>query len=244
MNKSRNTAIALIAFSIVMALVGTAMRWRAERNSRMVGIALDDQQVLQIAADSASTPLSVLNSLRRAGATSLSVTEQSVEDLVLSGDVQWHSANTLAVSNSNLLQRLSVRLNGQMVWSNKPGKPAADKLLLYAPAPQGGWVSFQTSTPPGQLRLLMVGLDRRMVAAAQKSGLQVVARLRNSPVASKAYIRTRLDDAVACGTGVVIFNADEVLGFRDLLSYTAEQMKAVSCCMAPWRWANKKATWP
>lgn len=226
MNRSRNTVIVLIALSAVLALVGTAMRWRAERNSRMVGIALDDQQVLQIAADSASSPLSVLNSLRRAGATSLSVTEQSVEDLILTGDIQWHVPNALTVSNSNLLQRLNSRMNGQIVWSEKPGKPSAGKILLSAPAPQGGWVSFQTATSPGVLRMLMVGLDRRMVIAAQKTGLQVIARLRNSPVASKAYIRARLDDAVACGASVVIFNADEVLGFRDLISYTAVQMKS------------------
>ncbi len=226
MNKSRNSAIVLIIISAIFALVGTAMRWRAERDSRMVGIAVDDQQVLQIAADSSFSPLSILNRLRQAGATSVSISEQSVEDLLLSGDVMWRAPNALMVANTNLLQRLNTRLGGQYGWSAKLGKPAQGKVMLSAQAPQGGWVSFQANTTPAQLRVLMVGLDRRMVAAAQQSGLQVVARLRNSPVATKAYIRMRLDDAVACGAAVVIFNADEILGFRDLIGYTSEQMKA------------------
>ncbi|MHB1462310.1 MAG: DUF5693 family protein [Armatimonadota bacterium] len=226
MNKSRNGAIVLIIISAIFALVGTAMRWRAERDSRMVGIAVDDQQVLQIAADSAFSPLSILNRLRQAGATSLSISEQSVEDLILSGDIMWRAPNALTVANTNLLQRLNTRLGGQFAWSAKLGKPAQGKVMVSAPAPQGGWVSFQSNTTPAQLRVLMVGLDRRMVSAAQQSGLQVIARLRNSPVATKAYIRMRLDDAVACGAGVVIFNADEILGFRDLIDYTSEQMKA------------------
>ncbi|MBM3457740.1 MAG: hypothetical protein FJX77_04315 [Armatimonadetes bacterium] len=218
----------LIGLGLLSALVVLGQRFRVEAENRRVGLVLDYAQVRTLAV-AAGLPLAgVLGQIRDAGATGVALSEETLRDLEQEGLVQFRlqpgrtpRAYRLRAADrrigERLLRQFSLRLPGltrqkpvgeHVVWTDPAGKP------------------FYLAGRPDDYLSTVVGLDGEQVREVQAAGLSVVGRLSNYPGLTEAVLTAVLEDVRRQNIRVLIFNGEEVLGFRSLLRPAAAQVQA------------------
>ncbi|MCS6949234.1 MAG: DUF5693 family protein [Armatimonadota bacterium] len=234
----------LILTGVIVCLLAAGARWRAEALNKRVGIVLDGEQLLQFSADTGMTFSQILQQIKRAGATAVALNERSVEDLFRSGQLTWELfpkfpapiARAASVQVVEQLQREAASLQAKPSLWRTAYTPSRKKLLdtlrarrgilVYAYTDTGGAVGFALAMSPQTFLQMSAGIDPALARQVSQAGLSVVARLNNRLACSPSHVRGAVAEAKRIGAKIIIFSGDEVLGFRNLIPLTAQEMRS------------------
>lgn len=233
----------LLLMGTIASLAAVVQRWRVEVSNRMVSLVLDGDQLLQAAADTGFSFGYLLQQMKQAGATAVALNEQTVEDLLLSGQVSWElypkfPAPILRASSEAVVQRLHRMVAGiapQTTFWRTVYTPSRKKLLdtlkarpgvlVYSYTDTGGAVGFSAPMSPAAFLQVRVGIDPQLARQVRGAGLTVVARPTNSLMLTPRHLQRSLATAKQAGAAMVIFSGEEVLGYRALLPHTAQAIR-------------------
>ncbi|MCS6829360.1 MAG: DUF5693 family protein [bacterium] len=233
----------LIALGTVVSLAALGARWRAESLNRRAGIVLDGEQLLQFSSDTGVALSQILQQVKQAGATSVALSEQRVEDLFRAGQLSWElypkfPAPIARAASAQVVERLRQATAGiraaPSLWRTvyTPSRKklldtlrASGGTLVYAYTDTGGAVGFSVPVSPAAFQQMSAGIDPVLAKQVSAAGLSVVARVSNSPAYTPLRVRHALAGARRVGAKVIVFSGDEVLGFRALLPVTADTMR-------------------
>jgi hypothetical protein len=167
----------------------------------------------------------VLRQLKDNGATAVAVAEETFDDLLTTGQI-------IPVEGKPFVHKvqdagLAVRLRAFSRRRLFEGSSQATVLLL-----PGGEQIILGSTL-GDLRSFGTGFNAHDAQSIRSSGLSLVARLNNQPLGSRSAIDAMLDSASSVGAEGIIFGGDQVLGRRDSILYTAEQIRKRNLWIGP-----------
>jgi hypothetical protein len=213
-DRSDRLFLLLVLIGLAAALFLAVGRARVERSNRIVEMVVDADDVRQLAMAAGLPTSAVLEQLRRAGATALAVRELTIGELVDLGSVMpmaLPGGTTLVSPDPELLSVLAGAIHAKL--------PRAEVGLLES---RGGVAIVLRGLDMDQLMKVPVLLRTEDVRAARGAGLRLVARLMNFAAASPEAISAAAAEAKAAGATLVIFREDQVLGFQDLLTDTAE----------------------
>ncbi len=215
--------LGLLVVGLLAALVTLWLRRTTEGAARRVALVLDYPQVRALAVATGTTAADLLLEFRRAGATGVAISEQTLGDVEQSGELQVR----LQVTGGNREARLrfadpvtagrAADAVGRHVASASSTRPTDDCLSilrangkrLYLPGRWDDYRGFSLGLAPDALR------------DAAIAGLEPVVRVSNSLGLTAALAISSLRQARAAGSRVVIFSGDEVLGYRGLQSLVA-----------------------
>lgn len=198
-----------------------AQRYRVEAKNRAVEIVVDWDEVQQLAAATGNSPASVLDRFKKAGVTSVAITEQTVRDAVSNGQITVEPDSRIRI-NEPYSQRMTNYLQGLM-----PGRDVARSLsqnLIALP----------------YLQQLPIGFPEDAVSAVKSQRMGIIARLVNYPGVTPKAIDFMMADARRCGAKVVIFQGDTVLGFKGAVEDTAEALRANDLCFGRVEFSKQK----
>ncbi len=207
----------LVALGLLGAVWVAVQRVMVEQTNRTVGMAVDWEEVVQLAAAEGVAPGDVLFALHSAGATHLAVREAALSDLVNVGRIAlfrrgdrveiWaDSAHTLQQVNAALRARFPGDYRygeigeGQEHWLNVPAAAVS--------SPNAG-----------------AGYPQDAVRAARRAGVGIVARPRCDGVRTADAIVRALRVAKDTGATIVVFHGDQVVGFPHHLTETAQALR-------------------
>ena len=200
----------LWGLSIIAAIVAAGWRWRMEAPYRTVALVVDGGEVRTLQALTGQPLPSLLTALRQAGATAISIPAEQLRDWLLSGLVRSRGTALVADERAQL-DRIRSAFQQQFRLSlPEPRKTKEGEWLLPLPTP---YLTMAT---------VFVGLDRELATQAHKVGLATVARLPNPPGLTEQGIAFWLDEVAAVNAFAVMFEGEEVLGYRTLLPKVAE----------------------
>lgn len=238
----------VIIVSLVVGIWAAAMRIGAEGASRTVEIAVDMQDVLQLARNTGSSVQELLRSLKKAGVTSAAVYEDLLADVekrgevaVMGGSEVLASAALGSLSHGLLWQLLAsgdVRPDYTYVIPLSGG--SLDRRLVQAlevratkgPRPRmirgQGLEVLELPMEKDKALALAAGLSRPSLEAAAAAGLFVVPRYTNISGLSASQVDAIFEELKGGPLGTVaVFSGTEVLGFHGALSETADRMRSL-----------------
>ena len=213
MDRSDKVFALLVVVGLAAALFLAIGRARIEKSNRTVEIIVDADDVRQLSMAAGLPTNEVLNELRAAGATALAVREVTIGELVSLGavlPVAMQGGVSLVAPDSDLLAALAVSAHTKL--------PKVEMGVVQSTAPA---IALR-GVAMDQLAKVPVLLRRDDLQAARAVGLRAVARLMNFPGASPEAIAAAALEAKAAGARLVVFREDQVLGWHDLLSSTAD----------------------
>lgn len=185
-----------VALTALVSLYSLSLRHKAESLNKRVGIAVDWDNVLALAAGSKLSPEEALEKLKQQGVTAVVIGEATVGE-----EIAAHNTISMAVDVQAL-----------------PGFDRAYK-LRFGSAPV-------TSIDPSLLRSMSLGLDPHGIAAAKTAKLDVIARLSNPLGVSAEYVRGMMAWVREDGAGFFLPQGDQVLGRRDATPALRESLIA------------------
>lgn len=203
-----------LAVGLALVLAGScwglALRHRVESRNRAVEIIVESA-----AAEAAAGPDGLRAAYRKfaeAGVTAVAVPSLSGQDLVDLGEA------VLRPQGAGFELASSGRVSGQLLAAAQ----AAGLRTSWAGA------ECRVFGEAGRLRSLPVGIDARHAEAAAAAGISVVARIGNAAAVGEAEVRQLLDGARQAGAIAYLASGDTVLGYRSLVSATADALLARS----------------
>lgn len=201
----------LVVAGLVAAGGVLARRHSAEERNRHVEVAIDASEVRALAASSGSDVASVFRAMRAAGATSVAVTEETVGDLLSTGQATMERVGS----------RYEMPLYRLQLTSPEARRAIEDAL--------GGQDSGALEMDPAQIAGIPLGfaLERDlMVWLAQDLGFRTIARAQSfSSPARTAALRSEIDNT---GAHAVVFAGDQVPGWRGAEDQTARLFESGS----------------
>ncbi len=217
----RRVIAALLIIGLMAAGYVAVQRYRVEAKNRAVEIVVDWDEVQQLAAATGNSPASVLDRFKKAGVTSVAITEQTVRDAISNGQIIIEPNSEIRI-NEPYSQRITNYLQGLM-----PGRDVARSLsqnLIALP----------------YLQQLPIGFPEDAVSAVKSQRMGIVARLVNYPGITAKAIDFMMADAKRCGAKVVIFQGDTVLGFKGAVEDTAEALRTNDLCFGRVEFSKQK----
>jgi len=225
MSRTDAALLLIIAAGLAAACPQSLRRYQVERANGNVSIVVDGAD-LQRVADTQPEPLElVLARLAGCGATGVAVSEQRLEDLQASGQVQTAPAALMS------LQQPASIFPARGLWLTFPGDGKLSHQVI---------ASLRARFPPGRvqaaesgvvlaasgddLRDVGLALPTHMIAAARRAGMNVAVRLRNCTGITPRGIAFMVDRAASAGARLIIFEGDKVLGYRGLVRVTARAL--------------------
>jgi hypothetical protein len=231
---SRRIAIAAVLIcGLAASCFVIGRRARVESANTAVEIIVDYGEAQQIAASTGKNVVSVLKAFRQAGATGLAVPEDTIKDLIESHAMAPYGQYQFAMQDS-LGNRVASRL--QAAVANGPERVKTTLL----PASRTCYVTVSDDLPMSYLEQIPVGLPQDALLAARDAGLEVTARLVNYPGASPDSILSTFKYLKAIGIRKVIFQGDQVLGFKGGVKYTAEALRKTGLVFGRVEFAKQK----
>lgn len=218
----------LIVLGVLAGLVATAKRFRVESHNRRVEIALEWQEVTQL-AQATHTPIpDILGKFRAQGVSALVLQEETLTTLEQSGalrperKVQFNGtvATTVPLASPELLLRIQAALAARNIKvSTRALTPNAITPTVFSvPAAVDMLPSSDLFVPMdyASLRTLGLGLPPEGVAAAQAAGLRIAGRIGNFAGVSESSAENVVRALKQQGATTVIFSGEEALGYRGL----------------------------
>lgn len=238
----------VIIVSLVVGIWAAAVRIGAEGANRTVEIAVDMQDVLQLARSTGSGVRELLEAFEKAGVTSAAVYEDLLGDVEKRGEVAVMGGSEVIASAA--LGSLRHGLLWQLLASGdvRPdytyviplSGDELDRRLVRAieartargPRPRlirgQGLEVLELPVEKDKALTLTAGLSRPALEAATAAGLFVVPRFSNISGLSASQVDAIFAELKAGSLGTVaVFNGTEVLGFRGALSETADRMRSL-----------------
>ena len=209
----------MIALGLLGGLISAAHRWQAEVRNRRVELVIDYGDAQALANTTARQVDDVLTQLRRAGITTVAVTEDTPASLNANGIVSYtrdggttrlEFAPGFPGQRARVVQMLAHKAPGLTVLATGP-----NELTIEAP-----WPQFSS---------LPIGLDSDTVSTIKRNSLLVAPRLVNFTGVTTQNIpwelaQTRRQCAGPAGIGPIIFAGTSVLGNRGLIGTTADAL--------------------
>ena len=240
-------AALILAVALLASLAVAAFRFQIERHTRGVEIAMDYNDFIQLARSYDYKPDAFLIALRRAGLTSLALSEELGANVGDDGDVQM-------LTGTQLLDqaRLSTVADPTLAALIKSGgvKPDAVYLQIYDEATYERYlqmlplhfeaksIKVLRATKPWLIAVhtqidffgnVSLGIPADQIALARRLGLEIVPRFQNderyrAPEIGKMFASLGGDKRVS--TAIFFGLRNQVLGFPDHIDDTARVFKA------------------
>ncbi len=219
---------AIIALGALAALAACAFRVRLELADRTVAVVLDYRELRALGAVSGAPTTEVLARMRKAGATGVALTEETLRDALAGGDVYsvpvrpqdmtvmgppagaW--AGSLAVISRlhrSLVERLGI---GRRAAQTTPEGASAMRVSVWG-------------VPLTDLGDLGIGYSPRGPVEIRQAGLEVVARPRAEGNQWVAASEAALKLAQQAGAKLVVFSGNAALGYPDDLGGVAASIR-------------------
>lgn len=209
----RIVIIALLIVSLAAASFVAGQRARVESRNKAVDLVLDYSEIEQLAAASGQSVPALLKKFKKAGATAVAITEQTMRDVIQNREVVPIGAQRYAASRQDA-ERIAGHL--QLVL------PAARGIAVESTEDDAyAWLAVP-GMPQPYLEQLPIGLHPQALDNVREAGLEVVARLVNYNGAAPAAIDASLRDVKEAGIKKIVFYGDQVLGFRGAVEETAK----------------------
>jgi len=216
MTLGKKILIALLIVGLLASGFVAVQRYRTESRNKAVEIVVDWDEVQEIAAATGVVPVAVLKRFKAAGVTSVAVNEETLKDAI---DQRQATVN---LNGSIALERGTALRIASHIGSILPSIGSAlQRSDLQPPS-----VLWTVGLPLSYIQQLPVGLPEDALAAANDSGLGIVARLVSYPGATPKAINSMMADAKAQGAKTIVFSGDTVLGFKGAVEATADALRA------------------
>ncbi len=182
-----------------------------------------------LAASSGKPHAEVLAELRADGVTGVAVAEDTIDDLIASGQIAPSSPGRYRVADPSIADRLS---DVMRQFGVATGAPTA---VFELPNGETLGISARLS----DIKAFGLGFDRETISLVKDAGLSVLARVSNPPLSTKSSIAQVVEAVEAIGAEGVIFGGDQVLGRRDLIPYAAELFRNAGVWVGPVEFSNQ-----
>ncbi len=206
----------LWAIGVVSAVIAAGMRWQVERQYRTVALVVDGNEVRTLQALTGKPMAELLSELKKSGATAVAVSAKLLTDRVQEGKVQIKGEDLIA-SNPEFLEKVRKSIERQFGVK----LPQPEETLT-------GW-SLPLPSPNILTAPIFVGLDDELAKIAREVGLEVVARLPNPIGLTESGLQFWLEEIRTVNSFVVMFEGEEVFGYRTMLPTVAEAFKGTNC---------------
>lgn len=218
----------LLVPGLLSAIVTGAGRYRAERSSRATELTLDFSELQTLSVGAGKPIPAILQRFKSCGITGVSVSEQLLGDLVSIGQVSYEQRpsttgplTAVRVPDKRIAKRVWLALIKRMapgMVSPSPGRGKED--VEQVPN------EFVVKAAPFTLNGVGIGLPPDAVEMAQRSGLDVVARLQNYPALNRSAIFAAWAELQQYQIKRIICSGEEVLGFKGLVNDVADELKS------------------
>jgi hypothetical protein len=216
----------LVFVSTACAAIVAAQRHRVEAENKAVHLVADLADVRAIAAGEGVPLKQALIRLQRAGLTAVAVSEDTFNDLLVSGRLVPTSRPVGADGDGQLFvcpdEGLADRIR-RAVAARFPKWDEAQPAPAIVLGPDGKPTRLPGT--PSDLAKYGIGLDAEVCGLIQRLGLQVLARVWNPPGATERLVRAAILDAAENGAVGVIFNGDQTLGWRESVREAARFLR-------------------
>jgi hypothetical protein len=220
---------ALVAVGLAACWGTLRARAEVEGQSRGVEILVDYDEVVALGAAAGRSVHEALAALRDDGVVGVAVPEDSIASLVETGRAAIVAAPSSAVGDSGLraadssvvLVRLEDAEQTRRVLAN-----LRTKWRVVSDSVGGDPLTIAVAGSHRRVIQVGVGWDPARVQAVVDAGLVPVGRPLDSPVISEEGIRSTLAQLQEGGMGGVLFQGKFVLGNRDLIGVTGDELRA------------------
>ena len=209
--------VALLIIGVAASCFVAMQRVRVESRNRAVDIVVDYDEIRNLAAATGKTPVEVLREFKKAGATSVAVTEWTFKDavdneLLVPESNRYYSA---PIDQGSVIINYLEAMSGNYSFINSISRYETKRVQF----------AIDNDMPLEYLEQLPIGLPKDALEAAKAADIEVVARLVNYSGITPQAIDYRLKDVKAKGIKKVIFYGDQVMGFKGAVEDTAEILK-------------------
>ncbi|MDH7601439.1 MAG: DUF5693 family protein [Armatimonadota bacterium] len=231
----------VLGLGLIASLLTGLERARVEHLNRTVELVADYSEAAQLAAGSGKSVKEVLKALKSAGITSVAISEPTIGDLMAQGRAairypQDTDEKTLLVVDRMLASQLTAQLRRLLGDS----KVLAPPLVRRPFSGDYALITISQRLPAEYVQLLPAGIPEQPIQEATSAGLSVVARLTNYPGATPASIRRILEDVHARGMPKIVFQGDQVLGFKGAVKNTARSIRRLGLVLGRIEFAKQK----
>ncbi len=202
----------LLAIGLLAALTVAVRRAGIEARQNSVQIVVDYQEVVSLAATTGSTPLEVMRQMKAAGASAVAVTSDTIAQLTSDGVLR-----PIPNSSGPVAGIVAPGDDAMRIWKNLlDALPLLDSKIVAPPKEsKEWWITINLhGAPLSSLDTAPVGLPPTAIDQARAAGMEVVARIPNYDGASPKSASLILRRLKSLGVKTVIFQGDQVLGFR------------------------------
>jgi len=209
---NRKTIFITIAAIGLLASAYTAiLRHAVELRNMAVEVVVDYDEAAQLAGYVGKTPSEVLSAFKSAGATSCAVSALNIREAVDEG-LLVRSGPGKFITNASFAAEIKKWLDAEI--------PTLRDKLTIRPVSKGK-VEITIGLPWAYAQQLPIGLGPA-VDDARKAGMELVTRIPNYRGASPQSVDALLRMVKDAGSSKVIFDGEQVLGFKGCEKETGE----------------------
>lgn len=209
-------AILALVISALAATASVGLRHRVEARNKATALCMEAEVLRDAAAASGQSFAEALARAKDHGLTGVVASEETIGDLAGSGRLSLSPKAGGGVEISGSREALD-----RVRWGLATRFPATGRV----PYAFRGEVVEVAGIGDSTLRAVSLGIDPGAAHAATTAGLLVVARHANAAGTTPSSIASILEDSVRKGAQVLLPMGDQVLGQRDLVRTTADQLK-------------------
>ncbi|HWP31870.1 MAG TPA: DUF5693 family protein [Fimbriimonadales bacterium] len=215
----------LVAFGIGI------VRYRMEARAKAVHLAAPIEEIELCAALSGVSFTDALQRLKSAGLTAVVVSEETFESLEESGEIvpTVKPKRGFLVHDKELFERIKTLYGGLQQTKSQSHTLFFDE--------SGTEISLPVSL--NEILVYGVGFDKTICRTIQNSGLALIVRVGNPPVNSDRMIRAILGEMQSVKAQGVIFQQDQVLGWRDQAEFAASALQKAGIWYGSVEFANQ-----
>lgn len=202
-----------------------------ETQAKAVHLAAPIEEIELCAALSGVPLTNALQRLKSAGLTAVVVSEETFESLQDSGKIvpTLKPRHGFLVHDKELFARIKALYSGLQQAKTQWYTSFFDE--------NGTEVSLPLSL--NEIHVYGVGFNKAVCRTIQNSGLALIVRVGNPQISSERMIRAILSEIQAVKAQGVIFQQDQVLGWRDQAEFTASELQKAGIWYGSVEFANQ-----
>jgi len=231
----------LIVLGVLAGLVAAAKRFHVESHNRKVEIALEWQEVSQLAQATGRPIPEILGKFREQGVSTLVLQEETLTTMEQSGALHPERkaqtngvmATSVPLASTELLLRIQAALTARSLktFTTPLAPPGITPTVFVVPfedlsRPDIKHFDLVVPMDYATLRTLGLGLPLEGVTAANSAGLRIAGRIGNFPGVSESSAQKVVQALVDQGASTVIFSGEEALGYRGLEKQVANLFRS------------------
>lgn len=216
----------LLALTLIFCGVSLTGRFRVERGNRAVGIAVEMNALRDIAASEGLPVAEILRTAKEHGLTHVVLNEENFGELMDENLIQQGEPTKFWFNTTMVNQKAAER----MISMVRLRYPRA----LASTVPPGLVLDISLPT----LRGTSLGINEADAKLVKLTGLEIIARHANPPLASEDLIRNTLRRSKELGASVYLPVGDDVLGHSANTKYTSEVLKELDIALATPEFVN------